>query len=513
MQLCDASDACRQEEGYACNHGVCDLACTADEECLEFEQCGEDGLCTARTDIPVGEPCPENSACASDLCLASARGPICSVACASQEACDPYGLWCRVTDRVDGPGLMTACLEAEGEAGQGEPCEDHGHCRSGLCAEGACTVLCDGACPAPGECVERELLFEGEPLPLALCLGPVEDGVEVLDFPDRAIPAPMGARFEVEAGRGVMSFMIYVEGEADTWYAVSDLTAPDGTVLVDHDLGGMNMIMPSPGIFTALVPDTDRPEAAMQEGTYAFYVIAVDETGLVVDSTASVKILVKTRRLEHRSSGRLDLHIFIAAGAKTGVDAANAVTDPEIARSLEKFRSLYSDGAGIELGDVHTYDAPAAFSVLESREELAELLALSSGASGDGLNVFFVASMAGLGEGSAGYSGGIPAPPDIRGTGRSGVALIFLGSEEQTADTLCHEAGHYLGLFHTSELYGADGPLHDPVTDTAECLLRTPEEIEACEARTNLMFPLLDAGITHMTSGQSFVFRNNVMIK
>jgi hypothetical protein len=323
----------------------------------------------------------------------------------------------------------------------------------------------------------------------------------------------MGGRFEVEAGRGVMAFMIYVEGGAGTWYAVSDLTAPDGTVLVDHDLGGMNMIMPSAGIFTALVPDTDRPEAATQEGTYTFYVIAADETGLVIDSTASVRILVKTRQEEHRSSGRLDLHIFIAAGAKTGVDASNAASDPEILASLEKFQALYSNVAGIELGDVHYHDAPAVYSVLDSEEELADFLMLSATAPGDGLNVFFTASMAGLGEGPAGYSGGIPGPPDIRGTGRSGVALIFQGNENLTADAFCHEAGHYLGLFHTSELGAAGGPMHDPVTDTAECVLETPEDLASCEARTNVMFPLLDAGIDHISDGQSFVCRNNVMIK
>jgi hypothetical protein len=513
MQICAATDECRQEEGYVCNHGVCDLACSVDEECRAFERCGDGGVCEPRTDIPVGEPCPDSEACASDLCLDGGRGPVCTAACASQEACETYGLWCRVILDADAAGPMTACLDALGEAGQGEACQTHADCESGICAEEACTVRCDGACPAPAECVERALVFDGEPLALRVCLGPVEDGIEILDFPDHVLDAPMGGRFEAEAGRGAMAFMIYVEGEADTYYAVSDLTAPDGTVLVDHDLGGMNMIMPSRGIFTALVPDTDRPEAAIQEGTYTFFVIAIDETGLVIDSRASVKILVKTRQEEHRSDGRLDLHIFLAQGAKTGVDASNAESDPEIARSLEKFRSLFTDVAGIEQGEVHYYDAPAAFSVLDSEEEMAQLLMLSSGASGDGLNVFFVASMAGLGEGPAGYSGGIPGPPDIRGTGRSGVVLVFHGNEDLTADTFCHEAGHYLGLFHTSELYAADEPLHDPITDTAECVLRTPEDLEACEARTNIMFPLLDAGIDHISSGQSFVCRNNVMVK
>jgi len=53
---------------------------------------------------------------------------------------------------------------------------------------------------------------------------------------------------------------------------------------------------------------------------------------------------------------------------------------------------------------------------------------------------------------------------------------------------MAHELGHFVGLYHTSELTAGD--FCDPIPDTPKCLDHTYETISDCPDRTNLMFPV-----------------------
>jgi hypothetical protein len=466
------------------------------------------GGCGSPPPAGVGEPCGRDGDCADGgVCLHLGEEALCTVGCAAQADCEAWGFYC---GPVDGEGAL--CRPPVGEGAQDAPCRVHDECRSGLCVLGACTVLCTDGCGEGRACLEETFEVGGTSVTRSVCLEIVRNEVETFAYPDVEIPAPYGASFEVVARRGTMSFMVLVEGDPALYYALSDLAAPDGTVLVDHDLGGLNAILPSKGVFTALVPDTDAPGGRIQTGAYGMFLIAFDDEGLVVPSSASVMVLVKRRDEASLGSGRLDLQVVIAQGAKAGVDASTAASDGEIRASLDKL-GAYLRQAGIEIGEVGYTDAPASLASLDSDAELGELLGLC-GAGCEGRLVFcLVASMAGVSGSPAGWSGGIPGPPGIPGTPRSGIAVAFQGDESLTADTLCHEAGHYLGLFHTSELYRESvETLHDPISDTAECELRTAEDMDTCPARTNLMFPLLNGLQDTLTAGQGAVIRNNVLV-
>src|SRR5207244_3113034 len=81
-----------------------------------------------------------------------------------------------------------------------------------------------------------------------------------------------------------------------------------------------------------------------------------------------------------------------------------------------------------------------------------------------------------------GIDGTIPGPSSFSGTVHSGAAVsladlfsppicdpnINIGAcgADQVAFIAAHEAGHFLGLFHTTE---ADGRYFDPLTDSAKC--------------------------------------------
>lgn len=100
-----------------------------------------------------------------------------------------------------------------------------------------------------------------------------------------------------------------------------------------------------------------------------------------------------------------------------------------------------------------------------------------------------------------GFAGGIPGPNGVPGTPTAGVIVAVdahLGEFDEVsvvlmAETIVHELGHQLGLFHTSE---SDGSEHDPIADTVECLPAadmdgdgelSAEECEEIDGR-NLMF-------------------------
>lgn len=194
----------------------------------------------------------------------------------------------------------------------------------------------------------------------------------------------------------------------------------------------------------------------------------------------------------------LDLAFYIVADVTTttGVhfNAANAVNDPSAQRMVSTIKSIYS-AAGINIGATTFYDVdPAAVTRFGTNinadttgpcAELDQMFTLSSAHPGNTLNLFLVQSITSKNNGGGsvvGIDGTIPGPASLSGTVHSGAAVsiadLFHGTVNCTGtpDLSCgadlvafiasHEAGHFLGLFHTTEENGID---FDPLTDTPKC--------------------------------------------
>lgn len=273
------------------------------------------------------------------------------------------------------------------------------------------------------------------------------------------------------------------------------------------------------------------------------------------------------------ASGKLDLAVYFATtvtgtagGAPLDAAKASAGQDPDLNRMEATLGRIFGQ-AGIQIGTV-TYtllpaDVLAKYATGVDIDQtgacapLAQLLKLAD--AGNTLNIFFVSALRASdvsgGQVVVGVDGTIPGPSSIGGTVASGAAVATLdlraGSgtaacavdgvnlgcgADTTAYIIAHEAGHFLGLYHTTE---AGGTLFDPLDDTLTCVCsvcaattagkaacsRTafPHQMtvaecslgpNACGGGTNLMFWSLGSGSQGVLSDQQkSVMRANPLVQ
>lgn len=122
-----------------------------------------------------------------------------------------------------------------------------------------------------------------------------------------------------------------------------------------------------------------------------------------------------------------------------------------------------------------------------------------------------------------GLAGGIPSVPKD-GTAASSLFVAveahrvpssYQLSHRFLAQTVAHEVGHMMGLFHTTE---ADGAVFDPIADTDECAAerygtnaydQVDSEICRDVGADNLMFWMGGSASSYLTSEQTFVLRSH----
>jgi hypothetical protein len=187
---------------------------------------------------------------------------------------------------------------------------------------------------------------------------------------------------------------------------------------------------------------------------------------------------------EDLSGRRGRLHVAARAGDLTAptlrmnvvvVDGAG-IAPRELELAVESMRALYAAGGAPAL-EVAVFDlawgGPALFNFTEDLYDLraSEIEGALSGA----LNMFVIQDFVGS-SGTIGIAAGIPGATGVQRTAGSGVVVTVDGHRrfDGTVDpdalggTMAHEAGHQLGLFHTSE---SSGQSFDVLRDTLECPL------------------------------------------
>jgi hypothetical protein len=203
----------------------------------------------------------------------------------------------------------------------------------------------------------------------------------------------------------------------------------------------------------------NNPKVAVVPGRWTARFGAYGPPGERKAPPAQVRVVFKLADAV-ATKGTLDLHLHFAGG--NGLSANTAKTDPDFQAIVARVKRLYA-AAGIKIQVADYSDVPASFAKV-NLDNVGPLMKL--GSHDTGVDVVFVSSIY-LPSDLAGYTGGLPGPaltPDTRGSSVIVNARDYnqRAARDLVANTVAHEIGHYLGLFHSVEANG-DG---DDMSDT-----------------------------------------------
>lgn len=271
------------------------------------------------------------------------------------------------------------------------------------------------------------------------------------------------------------------------------------TVRVPTDLTGLTVIVDdghaSTGVSRVLLGDDVLLDTAALdpglEGLVAPFFHVPTPAGAVTfpmsaDSALRAGCLTVTpvalEDLSGEASGRLT---FVSrrrpAGGSISIDAIvvgpTAIERADLETAFATVAAVYAEAGSPGLAGVtyHTLDRASAF-VVEEGVGLENLRA--SAVEPDdplSIHVFFVQDF--TVPGTLGFAASIPGPNGVSGTAGSGLVISVdshLSRDGTTVDavlmgeTIAHEIGHQLGLFHPTE---SDGLSFDVLEDTPECHL------------------------------------------
>lgn len=336
--------------------------------------------------------------------------------------------------------------------------------------------------------------------------------VETLEVGTVRITNGVSMPVPVTLPEGTAAFMILIDGPDTAMFVPYKLDGPTGN-LVSDDASGVSQIeqfilgtyaaqFKSPnrvtqdlGLSASLFPN--NPGVTVTGGDYTLVVgglAIMGQNGAPFTGDVTVKFVY---RKAVPAAGSLDLHLYFTGAG--GITAESAPTDMLIQGAVTRLREIYAQ-ANVELGAISYHSADARFQTITditgTGGDLEELFTQSAG-QGRGLHFFFVDRFMGGFPGAtvAGIAGGLPGAPDSVGTVGAGVAVAVttaMGDSGVLGHVMAHEGGHWLGLFHTSE-----------VTQTTD---QHPETPAGQAGNTYLMYPAVGGGTT-ISPSQGLVMR------
>jgi hypothetical protein len=346
------------------------------------------------------------------------------------------------------------------------------------------------------------------PLLLALGLGcgflrgegddlPLDQGCEpILGVQSRTVRTVLGtATVQADIPPFARSLMLSARSEAGTWLFVERVLAPDGSVVASSSdwqsqtefLSSALLILGEEANLNWPVRDID-PQ--LTGGEWTFELAVLSSSGQYLEDEPVQTTLFVNRDVDE-GEGCISTRILMSPET-----AADPALDAAVRAAVQRWQEVY-DQAGVQV--------QASFGVEEALPETLDhpylgsdlYETLKSESADEELVMVVGESIAGASTGILGEAGGIPG--SLAPARRAVVAVGWLlhagadGSLDDTdtqglGETMAHEIGHYVGLFHPVELDSSGRPsgYSDALSDTPDC----DSSSDCLDALgTNLMYP------------------------
>ena len=260
----------------------------------------------------------------------------------------------------------------------------------------------------------------------------------------------LSGSFEVPSNG--ISFMLGTFMDNNSVVGFYSLTDPDGTNILSSSSALYNFSSGRTGGYgfaSVLVPHTTNFSA--KAGTWTFKNYASDR----------VKLSLRTGSTPSTAT-------FIVQPYITGT----TWTSNDIASALFVMSTIYSNnGVTLSVKDTITISESQYATVSSSFIDSTTSALVAQGGE-DTLNLFFVEDQPSSETSILGVSAGIPGTMSIASSWNGVINYLSAHATSSTlnsqilGETVAHEMGHWLGLFHTTE---ATGAYFDPLSDTAQC--------------------------------------------
>lgn len=352
------------------------------------------------------------------------------------------------------------------------------------------------------------------PTPVTTTVG----DIITLDWGTIDLPAGQSPHFDFTAPVGTISIdFMAIGGPADQSkiFGFFSIDGPNGDV-IDATGGAPARQAVAEGAMSFSVPSDDSSATAATAGSWRFHVFAGNDTSFL---TSDPQILVKIRTAPSGVPiGEIDVNVIVVQGV--GINATQACTPGNsVYDGIAGASALYDQNLGLTISaaTIACYDLSNSTQFTDingDTGELGDLFETSAGLTDERINLFIVNSFSGLFASAAGIAGSVPIPMQVNGTRTSGVAILYQTSVLNMEETIAHEMGHALGLYHTSEFNngGAASQL-DPISDTPTCPALGMSDPGTCPDDTNVMFPQLTGSFFSFSAGQGVVLAPAVHVR
>jgi hypothetical protein len=337
-------------------------------------------------------------------------------------------------------------------------------------------------------------------------LRPSLQGSDFVAFTGLAVPADGVLDVTFDVPPEARAFVLSAQSPLPGYSELMGLVGPDGTILFDAAAPDRSSYRPAlpynlERAFPLAVLYPGAPGAVLAPGRY------LARLGFVPDTAPSGPLTVDVDLVWQRTPApqRVAATVWLARGARW--DAATLLEEPSFQEAFTLLRALFTS-AGITLDPLETRDlglpeADLATVDGDSAQGLDALLSALESEPAGGLDFILVDRIEAVGKTVRGKTTGIPGPPAHPELTRRGAVVLALealpGEPQRIAEAFAHEAAHYLGLRHTTEMDGSDV---DSLPDTPECPAELASYVSASGARllsaedcqaydgTNLLFPM-----------------------